>query len=79
MYYTYILKSSTDGTKYIGYTTDLKNRLREHNQGQSKYTSTKTPFMLIWYCAFKTKEKAINFEKYLKSSSGFAFARKRLV
>lgn len=79
MYYTYILKSAVDGTKYIGHTTDLKNRLKEHNQGQSKYTSTKIPFVLVWYCAFKTKEKAINFEKYLKSSSGFAFTNKRLV
>ncbi|MFH1200923.1 MAG: GIY-YIG nuclease family protein [bacterium] len=79
MYYTYILKSSIDGTKYIGHTSNLKNRLKEHNQGQSKYTSTKVPFVLIWYCAFKTKEKALNFEKYLKSSSGFAFTNKRLI
>lgn len=79
MYYTYILKSSIDGTKYIGHTVDLKKRLKEHNQGQSKYTSTKAPFVLIWYCAFKTKEKAVSFEKYLKSSSGFAFSNKRLI
>jgi predicted GIY-YIG superfamily endonuclease len=79
MYYTYILKSSIDGTNYIGYTSDLKNRLREHNSGQSKYTSTKAPYVLTWYCAFKTKEKAMSFEKYLKSSSGFAFSNKRLI
>ncbi|HBB49700.1 TPA: excinuclease ABC subunit C [Candidatus Nomurabacteria bacterium] len=79
MYYTYILKSSIDGTKYIGHTSDLKNRVKEHNRRQSKYTSTKAPFVLVWYCAFKTKEKAISFERYLKSSSGFAFANKRLI
>ncbi len=79
MYYTYILKSEKDGTNYIGYTSDLKKRIQDHNQHQSKYTSTKAPYILIWYCAFKTKEKAVSFEKYLKSSSGHAFARKRLV
>jgi putative endonuclease len=79
MYYTYILKSSIEGTKYIGYTTDLRKRLKDHNQHQSKYTSAKAPYVLIWYCAFLTKEKAISFEKYLKSSSGFAFSNKRLL
>jgi putative endonuclease len=79
MYYTYILKSSVDGTKYIGHTNNLKKRLQDHNQHQSKYTSTKAPYMLIWYCAFLDKNKAIAFEKYLKSSSGFAFSNKRLI
>jgi predicted GIY-YIG superfamily endonuclease len=79
MYYTYILKSSIDNTKYIGHTADLKNRLKEHNHGQSKYTSTKAPFVLIWYCAFKTKEKAISFEKYIKQGSGFVFIRKHIL
>lgn len=79
MFYTFILKSTVDGTKYIGYTSDLKKRLKEHNKGKSKYSSTKAPFVLIWYCAFITKEKAISFEKYLKSSSGYAFSKKRLI
>ncbi len=79
MYYTYILKSSIDETKYIGYTKDLKKRLYDHNKGQSKYSSTKAPFKLIWYCAFTSKEKAMDFERYLKSSSGFAFSNKRLI
>ena len=79
MFYTYILRSSIDGTKYVGHTSDLKKRLQNHNQHQSKYTSTKAPYILIWYCAFLTKDKAINFEKYLKSSSGFAFSNKRLI
>ncbi len=79
MYYAYILKSEIDGTKYIGHTSDLKKRIKEHNHGHSKYTSSKAPYVLVWYCAFKTKNKAVVFEKYLKSSSGFAFANKRLI
>ena len=79
MYYTYILKSKKDGTNYVGYTGDLKKRLKDHNECRSKYTSTKAPYVLIWYGAFISKEKAMAFEKYLKSSSGFAFSRKRFI
>lgn len=43
MYYVYILKSSKDASKYIGLTEDLKRRLKEHNNGNSTYTSAKQP------------------------------------
>lgn len=79
MYYAYILRSERDGSYYTGFARDLKSRLREHNAQQSKYSSTKAPFLLIWYCAFPSKVQAVAFERYLKSGSGFAFARKRLV
>jgi len=64
MYYTYILKSHADNSKYIGVTSDLKKRLSQHNQHCSKYTSTKAPYGLIWYCAFLDKDKAYDFEKH---------------
>jgi len=79
MYYCYILKSQKDNSYYIGSTQDLKKRLEKHNRKEVKYSSTKTPLKLVWYSAFLTKEKAIHFEMYLKSSSGFAFRNKRLV
>jgi putative endonuclease len=79
MYYVYILESKKDHSHYVGATNDLKQRLMQHNQHSSRYTSTKAPYRLIWYCAFLNKQKAYDFEKYLKSSSGFAFSRKRLV
>ena len=79
MYYCYILKSQKDNTYYIGSTQDLKRRLAKHNHKEVRYSSTKAPFKLIWYSGFVTKEKAIDFEMYLKSSSGFAFRNKRLV
>ncbi|MBP6931719.1 MAG: GIY-YIG nuclease family protein [Candidatus Pacebacteria bacterium] len=78
MYYTYIIQSEKDNTYYYGHTDDLKKRLLEHNSGYSEYTSSKIPYHLVWYGAFLKKEKAISFEKYLKSSSGHAFANKRL-
>jgi putative endonuclease len=79
MYYTYIIQSKKDFSYYAGVTEDLKARLQEHNRGNARYTSSKIPYEVAWYCAFKDKKKAFDFEKYLKQGSGFAFARKRLV
>lgn len=79
MYYVYILKSKKDSSKYIGATADLKNRLQEHNSGKARYSSAKRPYQIIWYCAFTEKQRAYDFEKYLKSSSGYAFTKKRLI
>lgn len=79
MHYVYIIQSKKDNSYYTGSTSDLKNRIKEHNKGRATYTSTKMDYSLAWYCAFGDKKKALNFEKYLKQGSGFAFARKRLV
>ena len=79
MNYCYVLKSKKDGSYYAGSTQDLKKRLKKHNHKEVRYSSSKAPFELVWYGAFKTKELALSFEKYLKSSSGFAFRNKRLV
>ena len=78
MYYVYILQSKGDRSYYIGNTKDLRKRFAEHNAGKQKYSSGKRPFILLWYCAFSDKLPAYKFEKYLKSGSGSAFAKKRL-
>ncbi len=79
MYYVYILKSSKSGIFYYGYTNDLKKRFHEHNANRSKFTKGHFPWKLSWYCAFQEKQKAKDFELYLKSGSGKAFVYKRLV
>ena len=80
MFYTYILQSLNDESFYTGFTEgEPVSRLTKHNNGEVTYTSKKRPWKLIWYCAFLEKEKALNFEKYLKIGSGHAFARKHLV
>lgn len=78
MYYAYILKSKIDGSYYSGSTHDLRQRLRAHNQHSVQSTKTKAPYKIVWYCAFEKKENAIEFEKYLKTGSGIAFANKHL-
>ena len=79
MYYVYIIQSQKDKSHYVGCTADLKLRLQEHNRGEARFTSSKLPYECVWYSVFKDKKKAMDFEKYLKQGSGFAFARKRLV
>ena len=80
MYYVYILRSKCDNKcTYTGYTSDLRERLEQHNQGFSKHTAKFRPWELIFYAAFPNKQLALEFEVYLKSHSGKAFTRKRLV
>ncbi len=79
MFYVYILESLKDKSKYIGTTNDLKNRLDEHNSGETKSNKSKIPYKIIWYCAFPNRTTAYNFERYLKSSSGYAFTSKHFL
>lgn len=79
LHYVYLLESVSDPIqRYIGCTSDLKQRLTEHNAGKSPHTSKFRPWRLVTYTAFTNSEKAHAFESYLKSGSGHAFARKRL-
>ena len=78
-YYVYIIQSSKDKVLYIGKTTNLKKRIFEHNSGLSKYTKSRMPWVLIWYCVFYNKAQADIFERYLKSGSGRAFIKRRLL
>ena len=63
---------------YIGLTDDLRARLSAHNAGQSLHTAKFKPWRLVTYVAFSDEQKAIAFERYLKTASGRAFANKRL-
>lgn len=79
MYYVYLLQSKSDPSqRYTGYTTDLKKRYEDHNSGHSIHTAKYKPWKLVGYHAFSDKRKAQEFEYYLKSGSGKAFANKRL-
>lgn len=79
MYYTYILISSKSHIFYYGSTTNLTERFKLHNGGIVKSTKPHIPWRLVWYCAFETEKQARDFELYLKSGAGKAFAYKRLV
>ena len=77
--YVYLIQSIPIRSQlYVGITSDLKNRLTAHNEGRSPHTSKYKPFKLVTYAAFSNEEKALEFEKYLKSGSVRAFTGKRL-
>jgi predicted GIY-YIG superfamily endonuclease len=79
MKYVYILQSvEFPAETYIGLTDNLRQRLAAHNAGQAKHTSKFKPWQLLTYVASSDEQKAVDFERYLKSSSGRAFAKKRL-
>lgn len=79
MHYVYRIQSQSHPTKgYTGFTSDLKKRIQAHNEGNNTSTAPYRPWKLAFYCAFEEKEKALDFERYLKSGSGKAFSNKRL-
>ena len=78
-FHVYILQSIADRRDfYVGYTEDLEARLRFHNEGGCPHTSKRRPLRIKTATAFSEQGAAIAFEKYLKSPSGRAFAKKRL-
>jgi predicted GIY-YIG superfamily endonuclease len=79
MTYVYILRSVEDPAHYyVGVTADLRSRIRKHNAGEVSHTSKYAPWTIKTYVAFSDQKQAVAFEKYLKSPSGRAFAKKRL-
>lgn len=78
MHYVYLIKSvSSPNQTYVGNTVNLKQRLETHNSGGSIHTRLYRPWELVMFLGFKDKLRATAFEKYLKSGSGHAFAKKR--
>ena len=77
MFYTYILRSlSQPEQRYTGVTEDLKARLTKHNAGEVPHTSKFKPWRIQTAIAFDNKEKACEFEAYLKTHSGRSFANR---
>lgn len=74
-YYVYTLRCA-DGTHYVGKTKNLKDRIARHEKKQVAYTAERLPLELVTYRVFFDEYKAAQFEKYLKSGSGRAFANR---
>jgi putative endonuclease len=80
IWYVYIIRSvANPEQEYVGASEYLKTRVADHNAGKSTHTAKYVPWELLWYCAFPDKHKALEFERYLKSHSGRAFSKKRLI
>lgn len=80
MFYTYILRSIPKPDRlYVGYTTDLRARLKRHNEMGSTHTAKFAPWGIAFYAGFASEALARNFESYLKTHSGRMLLRKRLL
>lgn len=78
MYYTYVLLSKKDNKHYIGYTCDLKKRLKEHLLGKVESTKNRRPLELVYYEAYKEKDLAMRQELLYKTGQGRRILNKRL-
>lgn len=79
MRHVYILRCiSCPLRHYIGVTSNLDRRLAAHNAGTNVHTSKYRPWEIIVAIGFQDEARAFAFEKYLKSPSGRAFAKKHL-
>lgn len=78
MWYVYVIENPEKEFLYIGYTNDLKRRIKEHSEGKTQSTKGYRPFKLSAYVAVTTKEKAKKLEKYFKTGSGKTILKKEL-
>ncbi len=77
VYVVYLLQSLFfRSQRYVGLTKNLTQRLEEHNSGKSSHTSKFMPWELVAAIHFKSEINAREFEAYLKSGSGHAFAKR---
>ncbi len=77
MKHVYLLQSIHHPDKrYIGLTSNVEERLKAHNAGKSAHTAKYVPWKLVAVIYFEDNAKAVAFERYLKSGSGRAFARR---
>ena len=77
-YYTYVLHSLKDDNLYTGYTSNLKERLKQHNEGEVRSTQYRRPLELVYFEACRTKSDALHREKYLKTAYGKRYLKNRM-
>lgn len=78
LYYVYILKSEVDNQYYTGYTSNLRQRIKYHNEGKVKSTKNRRPLVLIYFEGCLNQQDATRREKYLKSGNGKIYLKNRL-
>jgi putative endonuclease len=69
-YFTYILKSESTNSSYVGHTSNLEKRLAEHNEGKGLSTRCSRPWRLVYKEEYMTRSEAASRERYFKSVEG---------
>lgn len=78
MFYNYILQSDRGDNLYIGRTSDLRRRLKEHNLGLNPSTKRYRPWNIIYYEACLNEDDSKRRESYLKTTQGGRLLKRRL-
>lgn len=75
--FVYVIQSESQPLRYdTGLTSNVQARLRAHNDGRSPHTASGAPWRVVVAIEFADETRAVAFEKYLKSGSGFAFSKR---
>ena len=78
MHYTYLIQNSSRPRLYTGVTSDLRKRLKQHNEGLSTWTKSRGPWKLVYYEARLEQNDARSRERYLKTGMGKRYLKNRL-
>jgi len=79
MFYVYILQSIKDEKFYVGFSADLKERIKEHSTGKVTSTKSRRPMILIYYEAYRSGKDARIREIFLKTGQGREFINKNII
>ena len=74
--FVYIIQSDRNRMRYVGSTSDVARRVATHNSGGSEFTAPHRPWSILASIEFPAEQAAIRFERYLKTGSGRAFAKR---
>jgi putative endonuclease len=75
--FVYVLRNADQNPEfYVGLTSDLSARVADHNAGRCPHTASRRPWQLHVVIEFPDEQRALRFERYLKSGSGRAFAKR---
>ena len=74
--FVYVIQSDRNRMRYIGSTSDVARRVATHNSGGSQFTAPRRPWRVLVSVEFRSEQMALRFERYLKTGSGRAFAKR---
>jgi predicted GIY-YIG superfamily endonuclease len=74
--FVYVIRSEKNGMRYVGSTSDVVRRVATHNSGGSEFTAPHRPWSILASVEFPSEQAALRFERYLKTGSGRAFAKR---
>ena len=77
MFYVYVLQSENDAGLYIGFSADLRRRMREHRDGLAAATAHRRPLRLVFCEAYIEEADARGREEFLKSGAGRTYLKKQ--